>query len=642
MVSLTTPTTVQKGVVPISYTLYDPASLTCTIAVAYSTNGGNTYQPATPGAAGDGTADLVSSAAGTPHVFAWNSLADGVALGGPDHSVRIRITPADTAPGGPGATSNFTVNNKNNTPPSLTISPVPGTVSGLVAVTYSLTDAQSDPCTLQAAFSTDGGTSYAPATRGPGGDGLVHLTSSPGGAAHTFLWNSVADGVAPSGPNGTVRIRLQPADGATGAATATANFSVDNSGKGSGSSLAGYPIQVNGSSDSDWATCVATDGVSIYTLGFEEFDFESASGNSNWRLRKRTIATGAAVPGFGTAGTLSVNPGPGLDIPFKVILSGGALFVLYARETGSGSGSFEVRVDRRNADTGALINSFGNSGTLHTGSTPGAFDGIPLPWTMAADGSFLYVAGPQKLSADDAQWRIEKRDKTTGALVAGFGAAGRVEEDLTPDVDGCFSIVVGAASMWLVGTEGVDANSSSNGRIRIEKRNLLDGALDSGFGAGGAVTVDAGAGDDIAEDAASDGASLFVYSRVETALGSGLFQGRLEKRDPATGALGPVVTGSASDPTGELPFGHLAIDGGSIFVCQADGSPDAQWRVEKRSTSTLSLVTSFGTAGVLEINPAVSGYDRPLGIVAVGGVVLLAGMDSTASDEQWRIEARWK
>ena len=642
-VTLTTPAGVQKGVVQIGYTLIDPAAPTCTIAVEYSINGGGVYQSATAAPGGDGTAALVSSPGGVPHLFTWNSLADSVATGAMDSNVRIRITPMATAPGSASNTSNFTVDNVGNTAPSATITPLVGTQSGLVVVSYTLSDTQSDPCAVQAFFSTDGGANFAPATAGPGGDGTANLASTPAGIAHTFLWNSVADGVATSGVNSTVQFRLQPGDGVLGTAVKTADFSVDNTGKSSGSTIGGaYPLQFNGSSVSDWATSAATDGVNLYVFGFEEFDFESTSGsNSSWRLRKRLIQTGAAAAGFGTAGTLSVNPGNGLDVPFKVVVSAGSLYLLYARESNAGTRSFSLRIEKRSAATGLLVNAFGSNGVVTT-SSPANFDGIPLPWTMAVDGSFVYIAGPEEVSSTDSQWRIEKRDRTTGQLIPTFGLAGRVDENPSGSADGCFSIVLGATSMWLVGAEEVHGTAASNGRIRIEKRKLLDGSLEAGFGAGGILTVDPGPGDDIGEDALTDGTSLFVFARVESASDPGLFQARIEKRNLASGALVTSVTGPATDPTGELPFSHLALDGGNLYVCQAVGSGDAKWSIEKRSTSDLSLIPSFGTAGVVQINPSVSGYDRPLGIVAAGGVILVAGMDSAASDEQWRIEARWR
>src|SRR5262245_51356967 len=94
-VTVTTPGGVQKGVISVSYTLTDPGGITSIIAVEYSTNGGKVWHPATAGPAGDGTSELASSPGGVPHLFSWNSVANGVALGSPDGKVRIRITPSN-------------------------------------------------------------------------------------------------------------------------------------------------------------------------------------------------------------------------------------------------------------------------------------------------------------------------------------------------------------------------------------------------------------------------------------------------------------------------------------------------------------------------------------------------------------------
>src|SRR5581483_5750896 len=105
----------------------------------------------------------------------------------------------------------------------------------------------------------------------------------------------------------------------------------------------------------------------------------------------------------------------------------------------------------------------------------------------------------------DAQWWIEKRDKLTGALVPGFGTAGVVRENPSGAVDGCFGIVFDPSFLWLVGGDSLAAAAASNGRIRIEKRSIGDGSLSTGFGTGGVVSVNPGLGDNLAEDAVSDG-----------------------------------------------------------------------------------------------------------------------------------------
>jgi hypothetical protein len=47
---------------------------------------------------------------------------------------------------------------------------------------------------------------------------------------------------------------------------------------------------------------------------------------------------------------------------------------------------------------------------------------------MAIDATYIYVAGyDSTVSAADSQWRIEKRDITTGALVTAFDTDGIVQ-----------------------------------------------------------------------------------------------------------------------------------------------------------------------------------------------------------------------
>ncbi|HUC20989.1 MAG TPA: hypothetical protein VMR98_05885, partial [Candidatus Polarisedimenticolaceae bacterium] len=68
------------------------------------------------------------------------------------------------------------------------------------------------------------------------------------------------------------------------------------------------------------------------------------------------------------------------------------------------------RIEKRDLTTGALVTAF---------DTDGIVDGAAatnLPNGVATDGTYLYVIG----SDASANWRIEKRDLTTGALVTAF------------------------------------------------------------------------------------------------------------------------------------------------------------------------------------------------------------------------------
>jgi hypothetical protein len=231
-----------------------------------------------------------------------------------------------------------------------------------------------------------------------------------------------------------------------------------------------------------------------------------------------------------------------------------------------------------------------------------------LPWTLAVDGSFLYIAGPQKCPPPTRQWRIEKRDKGTGSSSRASASTGGSDENPTSDRRRLLQHRDRSDVEWLVAPRTPHARRPPNGRIRIEKRKLLDGALEAVSGTGGVVTVDA-APATITERTRSARHVHYVFSRVETALAPGL-QRRIEKRDLATGASGRVVYGSASIPSGELPSATSRSDEATVFVCQADGSPDARWSLERRFVPS-SRSSSSSALGRRAINPAVGDTTAP-------------------------------
>jgi len=62
-----------------------------------------------------------------------------------------------------------------------------------VLIAYSLTDAESETCSITVHYSLDGGDNWNVATAGSGGDGTTGLSSSPSGSSHTFVWASGSD-----------------------------------------------------------------------------------------------------------------------------------------------------------------------------------------------------------------------------------------------------------------------------------------------------------------------------------------------------------------------------------------------------------------------------------------------------------------
>jgi len=223
-VTVSTPASPQTTDVALSYTLADAESDLCSIKVEFSTDGGSTWNPASE-AGGDGTSNLASSPSGNTYTFIWAAQSDlsGQYVSG----VIIRITPNDGyRDGAPGLTAPFDVD--ATTPPEVQNIVVPSsTASGPVSIDYDLLDAESQDCSITVEFSTNGGSSWQPATPGTGGDGTTNLSSSPTGVTHTFVWDSVTDGVGTSA-TATVILRITPTDTKTGNPTQSASFDVNN------------------------------------------------------------------------------------------------------------------------------------------------------------------------------------------------------------------------------------------------------------------------------------------------------------------------------------------------------------------------------------------------------------------------------
>ncbi|MDP2630771.1 MAG: hypothetical protein Q8P56_05170, partial [Candidatus Uhrbacteria bacterium] len=125
---------------------------------------------------------------------------------------------------------NIAIGYTENAPPVISnLTGSQNSSSGYIHVDYSLSDTASDPSSLTVyEYSLDGNTwqTMTTASSDPSHDGIAALTSSPGGTAHTFVWNAAADlGAIYSA---TVQVRLQANDGIiSGTTTTSSAFAVD-------------------------------------------------------------------------------------------------------------------------------------------------------------------------------------------------------------------------------------------------------------------------------------------------------------------------------------------------------------------------------------------------------------------------------
>ncbi len=157
----------------------------------------------------------------------------------------------------------------------------------------------------------------------------------------------------------------------------------------------------------------------------------------------------------------------------------------------------------------------------------------------------------------------------------------------------------------------------------IEKRSVSTGALDTGFDTDGIITVTGGTANDIAIDIPNNW--MYVAGVISSV-------GTVEKRLLTTGAKVAAFTAYDGPQATGVTYRSIVLDGGNLFVTGDNGS---DLRIEKRSTTDGSLVTAFGSSGaVTAASVTTSGYG-----IAVGGDYLFTVGHSS---NDWYLEKRSK
>jgi hypothetical protein len=353
--------------------------------------------------------------------------------------------------------------------------------------------------------------------------------------------------------------------------------------------------------------------------------------NLQWRIEKRGKAIGELVTAFGTNGVVISNPSSRPDTVNSIIVQDNYLYI-GGQDYSPGEKDSQWRIEKRDKTTGALVSGFGTNGVIT--SNPG-FENLSVGDTaenvtcLILDDNYLYISGIDR-TLD--QWRIEKRDKTTGALVTGFGTNGVLTSNPSDGNDDCWSITADNNYLYLAGSE---ISLGGDWQWRIEKRNKTTGALVSGFGTNGVVTNNPSDEMGFINSIAVDNNYFYLTGTTER---------RMEKRDKTTGGLiGDFgINGVINDTIGVR---SIIIDNNYLYTCgQSDFiSPnDRQWLIEKRDKTTGALVAGFGTNGVLTINPS-NGEDGANFIIADNTYLYIVGYDEIGSpgsnnNYQWRIE----
>ncbi|HEY5921553.1 MAG TPA: hypothetical protein VIV11_07775 [Kofleriaceae bacterium] len=261
----------------------------------------------------------------------------------------------------------------------------------------------------------------------------------------------------------------------------------------------GGAVTHNPSGMVDVALFAVVDTQHIYVVGFD-----SAAGPSDqaWRIEKRRLSDGGLDEGFGTGGLIVNNPSAGRDMVSAVAIHDGFLYIV---GNDAVPGDDQWRIEKRSVIDGGLVTGFGTDGVVTVNPSPGP----ERVQAIAIAPPHMYITGLEGVAFGDFALRIEKRLLSDGSLVPSFGSAGTVTTNPSPSVDRFRDIALDDNALYVTGFDysagGVDA------QWRIEKRSLSDGALVSGFGTGGVVTENFGDGDEWAFQILVDSSSVYVF-----------------------------------------------------------------------------------------------------------------------------------
>jgi hypothetical protein len=361
------------------------------------------------------------------------------------------------------------------------------------------------------------------------------------------------------------------------------------------------------------ARSVVVDSTFIYVGGSD-----ASGAGSAWRIEKRRISDGGLDPAFGTGGVVTSNPTGTNDHLLCLARESDALYA--AGMDGTGNGRW--RIEKRRSSDGSLVTGFGTGGIVAVDATSD-WDCVT---SLIVRGACLFACGVQGTS-----WRLEKRFLSDGALDPSFGAGGGVTSTIQPTVNISTAGSLAADDAWLY-LVGLDPHSAIQGRI--EKRSPLTGGLDPSFGAGGIVTTD---GTDYS--VVCHGSDLWLAG-VSSAV-----EWKVERRRASDGALVPDfgTQGVAlANPLGSGDWPNALVhDGTSLFVAGSSvyqSTNGTQWRIEKRDPASGALDPAFGTGGVL-LEDLSHGDDYALGLAADASRIYVVGLEGSG---YWRIEERTK
>ena len=301
---------------------------------------------------------------------------------------------------------------------------------------------------------------------------------------------------------------------------------------------------------------------------------------------------------------------------------------------------WEWHVEKRNATTGAILWSFSEHITSVYGNDAAS--------AVAVDGTGVYIVGYDANTAGTGhfEWRIEKRNATTGAFITGFGTGGAISEHISNRDDAAYAVTVSSTGLYVA---GYDENTAGNiPEWRIERRNQTTGAILWSM----SEQISSSSYGDVAFGVAADASGVYVVG-YDNNTGCGNLtpppssDWRVEKRSIASGALitsfgtGGAISEHVSSECDQATA--TTVDSTGLYVVGFDqntaGNWD-EWRIEKRSTTTGAFISSFGTGGAISEHISPYRDDAYAAVVDSSGLYVAGKDENSPSYPEWRVEKR--
>ena len=289
-----------------------------------------------------------------------------------------------------------------------------------------------------------------------------------------------------------------------------------------------------------------------------------------WRIEKRSLTSGALITTFGTNGFITESYG-GNDQAWGVAVDATGMYVVgYDDYPGTHA---EMRIEKRSLTTGDFITTFGTNGAISEDFP----SGTSVAGKVAVDATGIYIAGyDQNTVGNKNEWRVEKRNLTTGDIIWGKS------EHISSGSDSANDVAVDSSGVYYV---GVDQNTVGNVyEMRVEKRNLTTGdilwAQSEHFSAGEWLS-----------GVAVDSSGVYVVGYDENTVGNKL-EWRVEERSLTTGAIVWAQSEHVSSNNDQAMA--IAVDNSAIYVAGADQNTfdkDYECMLEKRNLGVALTVT---------------------------------------------------